>query len=264
MVVIRSSGVKSPAAPAYSPLTPLATRKEADNNNYSPIPPMSPSTLELFETLSYDLSPVALEYTDSKIRQSNGGSYSDLKEDGDFDADTVSDYVPDSGAETDASHSSVKQNRRKNVVISESDSLENETITEGLIQNSHVAAVQDNQTRTCETLPMPQSKSPPIVENAVRTDKTVDEIISMCQGAVTVEAVQPEVRAAHPITSNDAPQTTGRSKRGRKRKHTEYCLSEKKDRKYMNLPYHIKDKIVRSKEFYDYTCTCQHRCHLLV
>lgn len=210
MVVIRSSGVKSPAAPAYSPLTPLATRKEADNNNYSPIPPMSPSTLELFETLSYDLSPVALEYTDSKIRQSNGGSYSDLKEDGDFDADTVSDYVPDSGAETDASHSSVKQNRRKNVVISESDSLENETITEGLIQNSHVAAVQDNQTRTCETLPMPQSKSPPIVENAVRTDKTVDEIISMCQGAVTVEAVQPEVRAAHPITSNDAPQTTGR------------------------------------------------------
>lgn len=134
MVVIRSSGVKSPAAPAYSPLTPLATRKEADNNNYSPIPPMSPSTLELFETLSYDLSPVALEYTDSKIRQSNGGSYSDLKEDGDFDADTDSDYVPDSGAETDASHSSVKQNRRKNVVISESDSLENETITEGLIK----------------------------------------------------------------------------------------------------------------------------------
>lgn len=71
----------------------------------------------------------------------------------------------------------------------------------------------------------------------------------MYQGAVTVEAVQPEVRAAHPITSNDAPQTTGRSKRGRKRKHTEYCLSEKKDRKYINLPYHIKDKIVRSKKF---------------
>lgn len=220
---------------------------------------MSPSTLELFETLSYDLYPVAQEYTDSE------SSYSHFKEDGDYDNDTDSDYVPDSGAETDASHSSVKQNSRKRIAIPESDSSENETITEGLIQDTHVAMVHDNQIRTYETLPIPRNKSPPIVINTVHNDTTVDEIISMCQDSDTVEAVHSETEAAHPITeSNDAPQTLGRSNRGRKRKHPEYCLSEKKNRKYMNLPYHIKDKIVRSKAFLDYTCTCQRRCHLLV
>ncbi|KAF9411133.1 hypothetical protein HW555_009995 [Spodoptera exigua] len=189
----------SPAAPAYSPLTPLATRKETEKNN-SPIPPMSPSTLD--------------------------------------------------GEETDSSCSSVKQKRRKSVEIPESDSSENETATEGLIQ-THVAMVHDNQSKTDRTTQMRHDdENHFIVTNAVYDDITV---------------VQPETEVAHPITeNNDALQSKGRSKCGRKRKHPEYCISEKKGRKYMNLPYHVKDKLVKSKVFYDYTCTCKQRCHLLV
>ncbi|XP_045497148.1 uncharacterized protein LOC123695360 isoform X2 [Colias croceus] len=74
--------VESPAAPVYSPLTPLTTRKEAENNN-SPMPPMSPSTLELLETLNEDFFTVRHEYDEfAKRRQSNGISKcSNLKED---------------------------------------------------------------------------------------------------------------------------------------------------------------------------------------
>lgn len=246
---IAETCLDSPAAPAYSPVTPLATRKEAEKNN-SPIPPMSPSTLELFETLSQDLSTV-------------DHAYMDLKEDGDYDDDTESDYVPDSGEETDSSTSSVKQKRRKSVEIPESDSSENETITEGLIQ-THVAMVHDNQSKTDRTTRMRHDdENQLIVTNAVYDDITVGEIISICQSSDT--EVQPETEVAHPITeNNDTLQTKGRSKCGRKRKHPEYCISEKKGRKYMNLPYHVKDKLVESKVFYDYTCTCKQLCHLLV
>ncbi|XP_045495192.1 uncharacterized protein LOC123693967 isoform X2 [Colias croceus] len=74
--------VESPAAPVYSPLTPLTTRKEAENNN-SPMPPMSQSTLELLETLNEDFFTVRHEYDEfAKRRQSNGISKcSNLKED---------------------------------------------------------------------------------------------------------------------------------------------------------------------------------------
>ncbi|XP_045492530.1 uncharacterized protein LOC123691974 isoform X2 [Colias croceus] len=69
---INCQGVESPAALVYSPLTALTTRKEAENNN-SPMPPMSPSTLELLETLYEDFFTVRHEYDEfAKRRQSNG------------------------------------------------------------------------------------------------------------------------------------------------------------------------------------------------
>ncbi|KAF9407526.1 hypothetical protein HW555_012482 [Spodoptera exigua] len=245
LAVTKVDDITKSAAPAYSPLTPLATRKETEKNN-SPIPPMSPSTLELFETLSQDFSTV-------------DHAYMDLKEDGDYDDDTESDYVPDSGEETDSSYSSVKQKRRKSVEIPESDSSENETATEGLIQ-THVAMVHDNQSKTDRTTQMRHDdENHFIVTNAVYDDITVGDLISIRQSSDT--EVQPDSEVAHPITENNlraAPNVDAK----------ENIQNIKKGRKYMNLPYHVKDKLVKntskSKVFCDHTCTCKQRCHLLV
>ncbi|CAK1599057.1 unnamed protein product [Parnassius mnemosyne] len=115
---------------------------------------MSPNTLKMLETLCRDFSTVEHEYIDMLKRgHRNCVIYNDPKQDRDYDDDTDSDYVPNSGEETNVSHSSVKQNKWKSFQVLESDSSDDETIQRGLI-SSHIAMVHDNQTRTDRTTQM--------------------------------------------------------------------------------------------------------------
>lgn len=56
----------------------------------------------------------------------------------------------------------------------------------------------------------------------------------------------------------------GRPKKGRKRKFDDYTLAERKRRNYNNLPYQGKTKEVKSKVFKDYKCFCRKQCSIKV
>lgn len=56
----------------------------------------------------------------------------------------------------------------------------------------------------------------------------------------------------------------GRPKKGRKRKFAEYTLSERKNRKYNNLPYQGRSNAVMPKIYKEFNCSCVRKCFLLV
>lgn len=228
---------------------------------------MSPGTFDLFKTLSSEYPTI--EHIDLPIKRPSNVVYEDFEQDGDYDDDTDSDYVPDSGEETDVSLSTVIQNKRKRSIVSERDSSEDE-ITHGVLIQSYVADVHDDPTGVHRTTQMRHTESPSLVTNSIYSIATVDEAIHLEAEAVHPEAVDPEAEAINLVAETVDPEAVdleaeadhpeavnpeaeainlvsepevvhtedvhpeavhpvrGRSKCGRKRKHPDYCISEKK------------------------------------
>ncbi|CAK1590203.1 unnamed protein product [Parnassius mnemosyne] len=225
--------VDSPVAPPYSPLTPRVPGYktiQCCGENPSPLPAMSPSTLELVETLS-GIFP------------------------GDYSSDTDTDYVPDSEEDSDSSHSiRVKKNNDINIIsakccIPDSDDDFEAGVSTGTVQ-THAAVVHNLVNQDFEI----RNETSSTTFHVIRGDETLDQITNF----------EVQNNDDYLILETQSEPQACRPKKGRKRKHPEHTMAQKKNVKYANLPYHGKNKLMPSKNFIDYTCKCTRQCYFRV
>ncbi|XP_022823752.1 uncharacterized protein LOC111354499 isoform X2 [Spodoptera litura] len=244
----------------FSPLTPLITNKkkteifdESREQDSSPVQNMSPSTLELFETLSGAQTPI-LQVTDNYLDEVNNfeeivinisnnehlaeysGSMNNEDVIRDFSSDTDTDYIPDSNSDSSDDDNKAVRSRKISVaaIVHRDDTNNKGDLT------THPNDI--NVTYTSE-------------DSTVRT--LLNETIE-CNPDENIEITNNDSSPDQIITS------LGRPKKGRKRKHPDFTVAQAKTRKYVNKCYLTKKKLVEPKVFIDYSCSCQKKCYQLV
>ncbi|KAJ8721772.1 hypothetical protein PYW08_004174 [Mythimna loreyi] len=250
---------ESPAAPIFSPLTPLITNKkkadildESREQNSSPVQSMSPSTLELFQNLSGAQTPIQqltenldemTNFEEIVINISNNeylaefsGSMNNEDIIRDFSSDTDTDYIPDSYSDSSDDDNKVVRSRK--------------TIVAAIVHHDDTNNKNDLTTHPKDT-------------NVTYTseDSTVRTMLNE-----TIECYPDEnIEISNNDSNSDQIKTSlGRPKKGRKRKHPDFTVAQTKARKYANKCYLTKKKLVEPKVFIDYSCSCQKKCYQLV
>lgn len=189
----------------------------------SPLPQMSPSTLELFETLSGTF-PTLAELDDCEKNtnielikhydQTDNCKYKNGESD--FSCDTDSDYVPDS--DTDSDIDCFKKTNSENIVktknIPDSDSsddnVQERRVGINVVALVHNSEIQKNDRNPCvRTLTMNSSRNdcPDIFPD----EETIDNLITTYETKETDDSQE--------VSNIVNPILEGRPKRGRKRKY---------------------------------------------
>lgn len=224
---------------------------------------MSPSTLELFESLGgvlpsitditeldgktndYNAQEVEATVTTELDQKNTDEPKNNKDQETDFSGDTDSNYVPDSGEISDSSDDLAHPITKKKVKTGmETISLPN---------------VDNDTTNDSTSILNPVEPSRETQEKVVVDSNLINNVTE----EATVSNSEPFNNASGHLESQTDPEK-GRPKKGRKRKYPEHSLAQRKERKYANLPYQGKNKRVSSKVFRDYVCPCKRQCFTLV
>ncbi|XP_028167675.1 uncharacterized protein LOC114358018 [Ostrinia furnacalis] len=260
----------------------------------SPVPYMSPSTLDLYQTLSgihtpiqeypKDLNEVDLE-EENVLNRHFSTPKNNTDNISDFSADTDTDYVPDSNSDSSDDDTTVTSRKINIVAIVHSNDTPRKGHLITRLQDTNVSHVHEGTTvrgnsetiESLETIYSIQSDNGNNVENFQNYSNpgqspTSDSLIPLhtdfthITDSLQNEAVEPNTEENFVEDSNTDQilSSVGRPKKGRKRKHPEFTIAQAKTRKYKNKSYLTKKKYVDPKVFHDYSCSCQKKCYQLV
>lgn len=213
---------------------------------------MSPSTLDLFQTLSgaqtpiqevtgnldeINLEEIVINMSNNEYLAKNSCSMNNEDIISDFGADTDTDYIPDSNSDSsDDDNIAVRSRQISVAAIVHSDDATNKGDLSTHRKDTNVRCTSEGST--------------------VRT--LLNETIE-CNIDENIEISNNDSNPEQIITS------LGRPKKGRKRKHPDFTIAQAKTRKYANKCYLTKKKkLVEPKVFTDYSCSCQRQCYQLV
>lgn len=251
---------------------------------------MSPSTLDLFQSLSGIHTPIPedlenLSEVDLKeksfLNKYSSPSKNTVDIVSDFSADTDTDYVPDTNSESSDDDIRVTSRKINFAATVHSDDTRYKGNLTTHLQDTNVSHIHEEPTATknCETI---ESNSGDIIENFQKISNqerslTSESLIQLHMDFTHTSdssALQnvafesnPEENRENSLEHSNADQIlslVGRPKKGRKRKHSEFTIAQAKTRKYNNKSYFTKKKYVEPKVFHDYSCSCQRQCYQLV
>lgn len=229
---IEANDLESPQAPLCSPLTPyLNTKPICSISEYkfddmsSPLRPMSPSTLELFHTLSGVHTPPEI----------NNNAEKNINSDSDSDTDPV--FIPDSYENSSNEEEVLATSRQQKVVALVNTAQEERSVHNNV---SSVENILDNNISDIDNV-----KSPVEISVVNVTETKCDSINNLEQ---EVEHLRGRPKKGRKRKFQD--HTLAQAK-DRKYLNLPYHSNKKNTR----LP---------SKTFQDYTCNCQKKCSELI
>lgn len=222
--------VESPMAPSFSPLTPLVTVQPASLNETCVVVPVlseeDSSPIRSMTPETFEIYQTLIEAEkESPLESRNHQQLNDI-----IISDTDSDYIPNSDEEFNDKNILARSRKISVVAVVHGIDKNNK-------ENNNKATVSDIDAREPNESTKLLEEFTPNNVNLEELDQAETENSKICEG---------------------------RPKKGRKRKFQEYTLRQRKERKYANLSYQGKTKLVKPVVFKDYVCTCRKQCHQLI